>query len=75
MKNIEKYRIIHDQFSFSKAVTIELFELGDKINLSSGGEREKYLSEVRSLLVTYKMPLQEAILFSYIRTLKIKQSG
>ena len=72
MKNIEKYRIIHDQFSFSKAVTIELFELGDKINLSSGGEREKYLSEVRSLLVTYKMPLQDlASLFSYIRTLNI----
>ena len=72
MKNIEKYRIIHDQFSFSKAVTIELFELGDKINLSSGGEREKYLSEVRSLLVTYKMPLQDlAILFSYIRILNI----
>ena len=76
MNRVERYRIIHNQYNFSKAVTLELFELGNQINISSGREKESFLSKARGLLAGYKIPLQETmLLFAYIKHLNINSEN
>jgi hypothetical protein len=54
MENIEKFRILHHQYNFSKAFTLEYFKLGEEINkLNLGNERNNKIEELHQLLHTY----------------------
>lgn len=72
MENIEKFRIIHNQYQFSKAFTLEYFKHGDLINTSSGEDRTKKGNDFLSFLKTYNFSQEQfQILNSKAVTMKL----
>jgi hypothetical protein len=63
MENIEKFRIIHNQFQFSKAFTLEFFKFGDVINsLNNSIERDNKIEELIRFLKTYNFNSEQELI-------------
>jgi hypothetical protein len=63
MENIEKFRIIHNQFQFSKSFTLEYFKFGDDINsLNNSKERDEKIEELIRFLRTYNLNQEQQLL-------------